>query len=231
MTAIPLLAPTPVAFPNPEFALKEPDGLVAAGGALTSEWLLEAYSHGLFPWFDSDDEHILWWSPSQRAVLQPGQMHVGRSLRKRIRNGGFLITADTSFDAVISGCSAPRDDTSGTWITPSMTAAYRQLHRQGYAHSIEVWQEGDLCGGLYGVALGKIFCGESMFSRVKDASKVAFYALQEFLQSRNFTLIDAQIMNPHLHSLGVQNISRSTFLEELKRNQQLPTEREPWQIN
>lgn len=231
MTAIPLLPPSPIAFPNPRYALTEPDGLVAAGGALTVPWLLEAYGNGLFPWFDSDDDHILWWSPAQRAVLIPGQMRVSRSLGKRIRNGGFSVTMDQQFDQVIERCSEPRADQGGTWITNNMQAAYIELHLQGYAHSVEVWLDGELCGGLYGLSLGRMFCGESMFSRSKDASKVAFYALQSQLQVWDFTLLDCQIMNPHLHSLGVTEIPRAEFLQYVQANQACPTRRGRWSFD
>ena len=228
MTAIPLLPPNPVAFPNPRYALSEPDGLVAAGGALTVPWLLEAYGTGIFPWFDSDEDHILWWSPAQRAVLKPGAMRVTRSLAKRIRNGGFTLTMDTRFAEVMQLCSAPRADQSGTWITGNMQAAYLELHEAGYAHSVEVWLEGALCGGLYGVSLGRVFCGESMFSIAKDASKVAFHALQKQLEAWAFTLIDCQILNPHLASLGVMEIPRAEFLEHLEVNRAHATRRGKW---
>ena len=228
MTAIPLLAPEPVAFPNPKYALKDPDGLVAAGGDLTVPWLLEAYSTGLFPWFDSDDEHILWWSPARRAVLRPGSMRVTRSLAKRIRNAGFVVTMDEAFAAVVSHCSKPRGDGAGTWITQRMQNAYLALHQAGYAHSVEVWQDEELCGGLYGVSIGRVFCGESMFTRDKDASKIGFHALQRQLAQWEFSLIDCQIMNPHLASLGVTEIPRDEFLVMLNSNTAWPTRRGKW---
>jgi leucyl/phenylalanyl-tRNA--protein transferase len=231
MTAIPLLAPTPVAFPDPRNALDEPDGLVAAGGDLSVAWLLEAYSRGLFPWFDSDDEHILWWSPSTRAVMRPGTMRVPRSLAKRIRNAGFNLTMDEAFTTVVSNCRKPRGEETGTWITQRMQDAYASLHLEGYAHSVEVWQEGELCGGLYGVSLGRIFCGESMFAIAKDASKVAFHALQLQLAKWDFSLIDCQIMNPHLASLGVSDIPRSQFLTVLQDNAVWPTRRGLWRFD
>ena len=216
--AIPLLAPFPVGFPSPANALDQPDGLLAAGGSLNREWLLEAYARGIFPWFDAEDEHIFWWSPSSRAVLQPGEMRVTKSLRKRIRNGGFTVTVDQAFKAVVEGCQAPRGMESGTWITDEMSAAYVQLHEQGFAHSFETRLEGELVGGLYGVSLGRLFFGESMFSVVPDASKIAFYGLQALLQQWSFALIDCQIMNPHLASLGVASIPRSEFLKVLEDN-------------
>lgn len=215
---IPLLPPSPVGFPHPEQALEEPDGLLAAGGALTSEWLIEAYARGIFPWFDRDDEHVLWWSPAQRAVLQPGYMRTPRSLLKRIRNAGFSVTVDRDFEAVIDGCSERPGGDTGTWITADMRAAYTRLHRDGLAHSFETWHGDELVGGLYGIALGRVFCGESMFSRVADASKVAFFAMQNVLVEWQFLTIDCQIMNPHLKSLGVSAIPRGEFLQLLQRN-------------
>jgi leucyl/phenylalanyl-tRNA--protein transferase len=198
--------------------LEQPDGLLAAGGLLSRDWLLEAYARGIFPWFDAEDEHIFWWSPSSRAVIQPGQMRVTKSLRKRIRNSGFTVTVDQAFESVVEGCQAPRGMASGTWITEEMSAAYVQLHQQGFAHSFETWLEGELVGGLYGVSLGRLFFGESMFSTLPDASKIAFFGLQTLLQDWSFTLIDCQIMNPHLESLGVASIPRSDFLNVLEDN-------------
>ena len=234
--------------PDPEFALEEPDGLLAAGGSLSVRWLLAAYAHGIFPWFDSDDEHILWWSPSQRAVMRPGDMRVSRSLAKRIRNAGFTLTMDQAFDDVVYRCSKPRRDTSGTWITPRMRDAYHALFVQGYAHSVEVWQDAErteeeleegeqreaqrqLVGGLYGVSIGAVFCGESMFSAVKDASKVAFYTLQKQLEAWQFALIDCQIIKPHLASLGVTEMPRAEFLTELEHAVQQPTRRGRWRFD
>jgi len=231
VTTIPLLQPEHVGFPNPQQALNEPDGLLAAGGDLSVEWLLCAYTSGIFPWFDSDDEPILWWSPAQRAILRPGAMHVSRSLRKRIINGGFKVTFDQCFGAVVHQCSQPRASSTGTWITAAMSDAYQTLHQEGYAHSLEVWHQDQLCGGLYGVSVGHAFCGESMFSIEKDASKVAFYALQRQLQAWRFTLLDCQILNPHLASLGVEEISRASFLSELATATSHETRRGLWQFD
>jgi leucyl/phenylalanyl-tRNA--protein transferase len=228
MSGIPLLPPTPVGFPDPSRALDEPDGLLAAGGALTPEWLIEAYARGIFPWFDSDDEHVLWWSPRERAVLVPGEMHVSKSLRKRITNAGFTHTFDEDFRRVIEACQAPRKDASGTWITENMRDAYTQLHHLGLAHSVEVQLDGELVGGLYGVSLGRLFFGESMFSRANDASKVAFYHLQFQLADWEFLLIDCQLMNPHLERLGVHAMAREEFLEILTGNPLEETRRGRW---
>ncbi len=231
MSAIPLLAPGPVSLPDPHTALDDPDGLLAAGGSLSVRWLLSAYASGIFPWFDSDDEHILWWSPSKRAVLCPGEMHVTRSLTKRIRNAGFRLSMDEAFDAVVFNCSKPRRDSAGTWITPRMRDAYHALYVQGYAHSVEVWRDEVLCGGLYGVSIGSAFCGESMFSVERDASKVAFYTLQKQLHAWQFDLIDCQMVNPHLSSLGVVEIPRTEFLARLENAVQQPTRRGRWRFD
>ena len=231
MPSLPLLAPEPVGFPDPHFALDEPDGLVAAGGALTVEWLLTAYAHGIFPWFDSDDEHVLWWCPARRAVIEPGRMRRTRSLTKRIKNAGFEVRLDSAFDAVVAGCSGPRAKADGTWITPAMRRAYGELHRAGFAHSVEVWQDDELVGGLYGVSLGLYFFGESMFARASDASKVAFHALHVQLEAWAFRLIDCQIQNPHLESLGVIEIPRDEYLAALADNPLEQTRSGPWPLH
>ncbi len=228
MSPIPWLSPQVVAFPHPEQAMSDPDGLLAAGGDLSTEWLVEAYSHGIFPWFDDDDDHILWWSPATRAVLQPGHMKVSRSLSKRIRNGGFSIRWDQDFAAVIQACRGPRRDSAGTWITPRMQAAYTRLHHQGLAHCVAAFRDGAMVGGLYGVSLGRMFFGESMFSHVSDASKVAFFHLQEQLQAWNFQLIDCQMENPHLMRLGVTRMPRNRFLQLLTQNRAFPTHSGNW---
>lgn len=218
MRPLPLLPDHPVGFPDPNSAMDDPDGLLAAGGALSNDWLIAAYAHGIFPWFDADDQHILWWSPKQRAVIRPGSMRVSRSLRKRIRNAGFRASMDKSFSAVIASCQAPRPNQQGTWITADMQAAYRDLHAQGLAHSVEVWENEEIVGGLYGVSLGRYFFGESMFSRRPDASKIAFYVLHQQLKKWRFSVIDCQILNPHLASLGVAEMSRAEFLQGLADN-------------
>jgi len=227
---LPLLPSRPVDFPDPHQARDVPDGLLAAGGALSAEWLIEAYAVGVFPWFDPEDEYILWWSPSQRAVLIPGQMRITRSLRKRARNGNFKVSTDQAFDRVIAACAGPRRDAQGTWITPDMIEAYSTLHALGYAHSVEIWHEDTLVGGLYGLALGRMFFGESMFSRVPDASKIAFMHLQYALLESGFELIDCQMMNPHLQSLGVAEVPRAQFLEALRQNPRAPSEHNIWRL-
>lgn len=225
------LPPSPVEFPDPASAHREPDGLLAAGGELTLPWLLEAYSQGIFPWFNDDREPILWWSPSPRGVLYPGQVHVSRSLRKRLKRCNFAITMDTAFAQVVTNCAELRA-VSGTWITPNMQAAYLNLHQRGYAHSIEIWETQEeakvLVGGLYGVSLGQMFFGESMFSLVPDASKIALLGLSEQSLRWGFSLLDCQMMTDHLQSMGAKDLSRSEFLAALKANRQQPTQRGSW---
>ena len=201
-------------FPDVEQALTEPDGLLAVGGDLSVERLVAAYRRGIFPWY-SDEQPILWWSPNPRAVLFLEQLKISRSLRKSIRNKGFEVRFDTAFEAVIAACAAPRSENTGTWITDEMREAYIRLYRQGIAHSIECWQGDKLVGGLYGLAIGKIFFGESMFSHVTDASKVAFVFLVRYLQSRSFKLLDCQVTSPHLTTLGATTIPRSQFVHYL----------------
>lgn len=221
MIKIPVLRHPDEDFPPIEQALTEPNGLLAAGGDLSVKRLLKAYSSGIFPWFD-DEQPILWWSPDPRAVLFPRELHISRSLHKTLRTQRFRVTFDQSFETVIRSCALPRSGSSGTWITDSIIRAYVALHHQGHAHSVECWNEsGDLVGGLYGVALGKLFFGESMFSRATDASKVAFVHLVNQLDDWGFPLIDCQVMNPHLASLGARYLPRSEFKHWLK--QQLPS--------
>lgn len=198
-------------FPHPAHALRDPDGLLAAGGRLNPETLLKAYRQGIFPWFE-EQQPVLWWSPSQRAVLVPGAAHISKSLARALRRTSLTITTNRAFDEVIRACAAPRARAQGTWITASMAAAYSRLHRLGYAHSVECWQGKELAGGLYGVQIGGIFCGESMFSRVTNASKIAFACLSSTLKEKGFTLIDCQLENPHLSSLGVILVGRDKFL-------------------
>ena len=201
-------------FPPVERALREPNGLLCAGGDLAPARLLEAYRHGIFPWY-SRGEPILWWSPDPRMVLHCEALKVPRSLAKSLRNKGFELRIDTAFREVLKGCAAPRKDGAGTWLSPAMRAAYLALHEAGHAHSFETWRAGELVGGLYGVAIGRMFYGESMFSRATDASKVALVHLVRTLQRKAFPLIDCQMNTPLLASLGAREIPRRAFLRAL----------------
>ncbi|ALA24472.1 leucyl/phenylalanyl-tRNA--protein transferase [Piscirickettsia salmonis] len=205
-------------FPSPEQALTHPDGLLAIGGDLSPTRLIKAYYHGIFPWFTEEDP-ILWWSPSLRAVLAPSDFHLSRSLKKLIKKQAFQVTVNQCFNKVIDRCAKAHAH-QGTWITATMIHAYTQLHRAGHAHSIEVWQDQQLVGGLYGVSTGGIFSGESMFQCTSNASKVAFAALIALLKSEhndNGVLIDCQLLNPHLATLGVHNIARTHYLHLLEQ--------------
>jgi leucyl/phenylalanyl-tRNA--protein transferase len=201
-------------FPPIERALKNPSGLLCAGADLSTGRLLEAYRRGIFPWY-SRGEPVLWWSPDPRMVLRCDQLKVPRSLAKSIRNKGFEVRIDSSFPAVLKKCAEPRKSESGTWLSRQMQAAYLALHETGYAHCFETWRENELVGGLYGVAIGRMFYGESMFSRQTDASKVALVNLVDFLKSRGFPLIDCQMNTPLLASLGAREIPREAFLRAL----------------
>ena len=202
------------AFPSAELA--EPDGLLAIGGDLSPLRLLMAYANGIFPWYN-EGEPILWWSPNPRLMIRPGEMKVSKSLRHTLRSGKFEVRIDTDFRSVMQHCAAtPREGQNGTWITNDILEAYCKLHELGVAHSFETWQDGELVGGLYGVALGKAFYGESMFHTVSDASKVAFWHLHQFLQAHGFKIIDCQQETPHLKSLGAYAIPRHDFLKELE---------------
>ena len=202
---------SPEAFPSVDRALREPDGLLAAGGDLSPQRLLAAYRRGIFPWY-SRGQPILWWCPDPRAILLPAQLRVSRSLAKSIRNRGFETRIDTAFREVIRNCGSPELRPGGTWLSPEMRAAYLRLHKLGYAHSIETWHGDRLVGGLYGVALGRVFFGESMFSIERDASKVALKRLCEELLARGYRMIDCQMATPHLLSLGAQLIPRPLFI-------------------
>ncbi|WP_066016597.1 leucyl/phenylalanyl-tRNA--protein transferase [Endozoicomonas atrinae] len=202
-------------FPPLEHALKQPDGLLAIGGNLEVDTLIMAYQRGIFPWFNEGDP-ILWWSPSPRMVLKPGELYLSRSLRKLLRKRSYQVTFDYDFSAVIAACADTRRASEGTWITREMIDAYTALHDAGHAHSIEVWREGMLAGGLYGVAQGRIFFAESMFSIESNTSKIAMTALSEQLSAWNFELIDCQVYSDHLDSLGARLLSRTRFLDYLE---------------
>ena len=203
-------------FPPVEQALKDPDGLLAAGADLSARRLLMAYRQGIFPWF-SPGEPILWWSPDPRMVLATAGFRLHRSLRRRLARGGFDFRLDTAFAEVMRACAAPRAGAAGTWIVPEMQVAYQHLHAAGHAHSAEIWIDGQLVGGLYGVAIGRMFYGESMFSRRTDASKMALALLCAGLDRQGCRLIDCQMQTAHLASLGAQPIDRHDFLREVER--------------
>jgi leucyl/phenylalanyl-tRNA--protein transferase len=208
-------------FPPPELA--EPNGLLAVGGDLSPARLLLAYSSGIFPWYN-EGEPILWWSPDPRCIFEPQALRISSSLKKLLRRGVFFVTFNRAFRAVITACGeVRRQGGEGTWIDRDMLEAYCRLHDLGYAHSVECWQEGELAGGVYGVCLGRCFFGESMFHRVANASKVALAVLAEKLQERHFELIDGQLPNPHLASLGAREIPRGDFLQRLRRGEVFPS--------
>lgn len=212
---IPFLGPADP-FPPVHTALADPNGLLAAGGRLTVPRLLDAYARGIFPWFNAGDP-VLWWSPEPRMVLPTDTLHVSRSLAKRLRRRDYQVTADRAFSAVLIGCAAARDGEVGTWLVPAMRRAYERLHEVGAAHSIEVWSDGSLAGGLYGVAVGRMFFGESMFARRTDASKIALVHLVRQLARWGFPLVDCQMSTPHLESLGAREITRAEFVREVRR--------------
>lgn len=201
-------------FPPATEALTDPNGLLAIGGDLSPERLLLAYRSGIFPWF-SEGEPLLWWSPAPRMVLYPDELRISKSLQKRLRNADFRVTFNQAFAEVIQACANTRAQTQGTWITADMQAAYIQLHQLGHAHSVEVWQEDQLVGGLYGVWVHPVFCGESMFARVSDASKVALAHWVRYLHRQGVQMIDCQVYTDHLARLGAREISRETFLAAL----------------
>lgn len=215
-------------FPPPDYA--DPSGLIAVGGDLSSERLLEAYRVGIFPWY-SEDQPILWWSPDPRFVLELDQFKISRSLGKTLRRRVFHVSFDRVFDDVIAACAAvPREGQSGTWITPEMQEAYIKLHGLGFAHSVEAWFEGKLVGGLYGVSLGKAFFGESMFHRKPDASKVALAILVEKLKIWGFHFIDSQMATEHMNRLGATEIPRRIFLKRLRSALRHSTKRGKWHV-
>lgn len=207
--------------------MREPDGLLAAGGDLTVERLLYAYRSGIFPWYD-DGQPLLWWSPDPRCVLRPGELHVSRRLRRTLRQSSLEVRFNHDFGKVIKACAAPRASQQGTWITTDMIVAFAQLHQEGWAHSIEVWANGELAGGLYGLAIGRVFFGESMFSRQPNASKIALLALTRHLQDGQFELLDCQVISRHLLSLGATLVPRSEFVSTLERLCNPPERFENW---
>jgi leucyl/phenylalanyl-tRNA--protein transferase len=212
---IPFLGPADP-FPPVEHALDNPDGLLAAGGSLTTKRLIDAYRRGIFPWFN-DGDPILWWSPDPRTILRPNKIHVSRSLRKQLRRGKHFVTIARAFARVLEGCAAPRAGDLGTWLSPAMLRGYAALHNAGLAHSVEVWMDGELAGGIYGVALGRAFFGESMFTRRTDASKIGIVILGEQLERWGFPLIDCQLETAHLMSLGAEHLPRRRFVAEIER--------------
>jgi leucyl/phenylalanyl-tRNA--protein transferase len=223
---IPLLGPGD-AFPPVERALRRPNGLLAAGADLSPARLLDAYSRGIFPWY-GPGEPVLWWSPDPRMVLEPGAIRVRRSLQKVLRNRPHAVRFDTAFRSVMEACAAPRDSQAGTWIVPEMIEAYCRLHELGWAHSVETWVDGELAGGLYGVAMGRMFFGESMFSRTRDASKLALVHLARTLQADGFGLIDCQMSTAHLASLGAREIPRREFTRRVTELIHYWALLEPW---
>ncbi len=208
-------------FPPTSQALNEPNGLLAAGGKLTAEALLRAYHRGIFPWYEAP-QPILWWSPDPRSVLLPRELRISRSLRRSLRRNEFTLSVDTAFERVMCACAEPRAGQRGTWIDEHMLAAYSDLHRRGWARSIEVWREDSLVGGLYGVLLGRVFFGESMFSRESDASKVALVALAAAMGAESHSMIDCQIESEHLNSLGARPIPRLDFERRLAHTRSWP---------
>jgi len=203
-------------FPPTSDALESPNGLLAWGGDLHPQRLLEAYRAGIFPWF-SEGQPVLWWSPAPRCVIFPDQVYLSKRTRRRYNSGVFRLSADAAFDEVMAGCAAPRRDGPGTWITPDMRRAYSKLHRMGHAHSLEAWQGDRLCGGIYGLALGSVFFAESMFSRSSDASKIALVALCRQLDAWGFGMLDCQVGNPHLFRMGACQLGREAFEEWLQQ--------------
>lgn len=221
------MASLPRTYTFPPLEAASPEGLLAVGGDLNPDRLLSAYRQGVFPWF-SDGQPILWWSPDPRAILYPADLHISRSLRKSLRTQGFEVTADRAFDDVIQRCAESRNAREGTWITSGMQEAYCTLHRMGYAHSVETWRNGQLVGGLYGLAIGKAFFGESMFSQITDASKTALVALSVSLTAGGYHFIDCQVVSEHLNSLGAKAVPRYRFSSELKQAVETPVNETPW---
>jgi leucyl/phenylalanyl-tRNA--protein transferase len=221
--------PEDLVFPSPHLASKQ--GLLAVGGDLSCRRLLLAYTQGIFPWY-SEGEPILWWSPDPRLVLYPDEFKVSKSLSKVIKKDTFEVSMDCVFEEVITECAQTRlENQEGTWIVTDMIQAYCRLHEAGFAHSVETWRDGRLAGGLYGVSLGKCFFGESMFTRITNASKVAFVALVEHIKSLNFAFIDCQIATSHLKRFGAREISRVRYLDELKKALAFPSLQGRWSLS
>lgn len=217
----------PDAFPDIHQALSEPDGLLAAGGDLSIERLLAAYSQGIFPWFD-DGQPILWWSPNPRCVIRPSELHVSKRLRQSARQSSLSLSFNQAFGDVVRACAAKRESQQGTWITPDMMTAYEQLHGDGWAHSIEVWDAGQLVGGVYGLVIGKVFFGESMFSAATNASKYALLGLSQQMLNNDLRLLDCQVVSEHLLTLGACAISRADFAGILRQECHPLTRFELW---
>lgn len=226
---LPWLSSPESSFPDISLALADPNGLLAAGGELSPKRLIEAYSSGIFPWFE-EGQPVLWWSPDPRMVLFPEDLRVSKSLQKTLNKSLYTVTLDEAFADVIACCALPRGDSLGTWITDEMQTAYTQLFEAGHAHSVEVWRDGDLVGGLYGVALGQLFFGESMFSFESNASKIALVNLVKQLQEWNYKLIDCQVSSEHLESLGATEISREQFRQQLHELLPNAGKAAPWSL-
>ncbi len=234
MSLLPWLPSHDLEFPPPDEALRDPPGLLCAGGDLSPKRLEAAYRQGIFPWYEAGSP-ILWWSPDPRTVLRPDTLHISRSTRRRLNRRDYQVTADTAFDAVVAACAAPRADTNETWITSEMAQAYGRLHRLGMAHSVEVWHveagARELIGGIYGVALGGCFFGESMFSRRTGGSKIALVHLLGQMQRWDMPLLDCQLHNAHLASLGARPMRRAAFLAELRVLLERPAPGSPWKLD
>lgn len=222
MIRLPLLETSmPDRFPDPRDALHDPNGLLAFGGDLSPARLLAAYGQGIFPWY-GEGEPILWWSPDPRCVFRTETLRINRSLRRQLRGKSWRVSVDTAFEAVVRACAAPRESRSGTWLVPEMIAAYVALHSRGHAHSVEVWDGTQLAGGVYGVAVGQLFCGESMFSAESGGSKLALMALAALLRQWGWPLVDAQVANAHTLGLGAEEMPRENYLREVARLAALP---------
>lgn len=226
---IPLLGPLD-RFPPVSRALVDPNGLLAAGGGLGVDRLVDAYARGIFPWF-SEGDPVLWWCPDPRMVLETGAVHVSRSLKRRLKKRDYVVTLDRAFRQVLQECAAPRDHEKGTWLVPAMIRAYERLHRAGLAHSVEVWMDDQLAGGLYGVALGRMFYGESMFSRQTDGSKIAIAYLCTQLQRWGFPIIDCQMRTSHLATLGAREMPRREFVALVGRLVKEAGRPGPWKLD